>query len=529
MEIKSKACNPANHGGTLKNVQYIVVHWTSNQSDTAKNNADYFARENVGASAHYFVDENEVWASVPENCIAWHCGAKKYYHPYCRNSNSIGVEMCLTGKGYVIRRGTIENAVRFVRALMQAYEIPIENVVRHYDVTHKYCMPLDSTELLTKDGWKSLDDVSTSDFVAAYIPDTDSIDFQKVLDKVVPYTDVVLKSRGIEATANHRMYTKPNCKNSHKFRETLWGDILEGGKQHIVKNGSVYHGAGLDLSDDEIRFLVWVQGDGHYMKNDDRVYGIEFHLQKNRKILRIKSILEDLDIRYTVCNKSDGSTSIRIYGKEHVSFAENWLNNKQFTYAWLEMSVHQFDIFWDEILVVDGHLSERFELYTSSIEKNLDVVQAICSTKGVRTNKTTIGDSGGYGHPIALIRSRSNYSIGGCRKTVEERECEVSCVTVPSGYILIRQNGKTFIVGNCPGPMVNDITLWNAFKSALAAEQEDEMKVYQYVKDMPEWAQASVTKAIKKGVVAMDTEGAVSIYECNLQPLVWMDRVGLLD
>lgn len=219
MEIKAKNANPANYGGVRSKTEYIVVHWTSNQNDTAKNNADYFARENVGASAHYFVDEDEVWASVPENCVAWHCGAKKYYHPYCRNSNSIGVEMCLTGKGYVIRRGTIENAVRLVRAIMQAYEIPLENVVRHYDVTHKYC----------------------------------------------------------------------------------------------------------------------------------------------------------------------------------------------------------------------------------------------------------------------------------------------------------------------PGPFVDSPSMWDDFKAALAAEQEDEMKVYQYVKDMPDWAQASVTKAIKKGVVAMDAEGAVSIYECNLQPLVWMDRVGLLD
>lgn len=141
MEIKSKACNPGNYGGTLKNVQYIVVHWTGNEGDTAKNNADFFAREAVKPprSAHYFVDENEVWNSVPPDRQAWHVGAKRYVHPYCRNSNSIGVEMCLTGKGYVLRRGTIERAVKLVRELMVRYGVPIENVVRHYDVTGKDC------------------------------------------------------------------------------------------------------------------------------------------------------------------------------------------------------------------------------------------------------------------------------------------------------------------------------------------------------------------------------------------------------
>ena len=158
MEINSKACNPGNYGGTLKTVQYIVVHWTSNQGDTAKNNADYFAREVVKASAHYFVDENEVWNSVSPDRQAWHVGAKSYtmpdnkkrsrtpaarsigyVHPYCRNSNSIGVEMCLTGKGYVLRRGTIERAVKLVRELMARYGVPLQNVVRHYDVTGKDC------------------------------------------------------------------------------------------------------------------------------------------------------------------------------------------------------------------------------------------------------------------------------------------------------------------------------------------------------------------------------------------------------
>ena len=139
MEIKSKACNPGNYGSTLKNVQYIVVHWTSNQGDTAKNNADYFAREVVKASAHYFVDENEVWNSVPPDRQAWHVGAKIYVHPYCRNSNSIGVEMCLTGKGYVLRRGTIERTVKLVRELMQKYDVPIDHVLMHHDVTGKYC------------------------------------------------------------------------------------------------------------------------------------------------------------------------------------------------------------------------------------------------------------------------------------------------------------------------------------------------------------------------------------------------------
>ena len=140
MTVHNKLCNPSNYthkdrGGT----KYIVVHYTSNHGDTAKNNADYFAREVVGASAHFFVDEKEVWESVPENRIAWHCGAKSYKHPECRNSNSIGVEICMNDKKGKVRYGSINQAAKLVRELMQRYGIPPEHVIRHHDVTGKYC------------------------------------------------------------------------------------------------------------------------------------------------------------------------------------------------------------------------------------------------------------------------------------------------------------------------------------------------------------------------------------------------------
>ena len=140
MEIKTKLCNSANYGGKRTSpVQYIVIHYTANLGDSAKNNADYFAREAVRASAHYFVDESEVWQSVPDDRIAWHVGAKQYFHPACRNANSIGVEICMQDKQGKLRQASIDRAAQLTRMLMQEYGIPAGRVVRHYDVTHKNC------------------------------------------------------------------------------------------------------------------------------------------------------------------------------------------------------------------------------------------------------------------------------------------------------------------------------------------------------------------------------------------------------
>ena len=123
--------------GRTQPIEYIVVHYTANTGDTAQNNLDYFARTKTGTSAHYFVDENEVCQSVQDTDVAWHCGSKNPRHPYCRNANSIGIEMCNSV-------GSVPEAVRartaaFVRQKMKEYGIDSNHVLRHYDATGKRC------------------------------------------------------------------------------------------------------------------------------------------------------------------------------------------------------------------------------------------------------------------------------------------------------------------------------------------------------------------------------------------------------
>lgn len=123
--------------GRTQPVEYIVVHYTGNWSDTAKNNADYFARTVSGTSAHYFVDEEAVWQSVQEEDTAWHCGSSQPVHPACRNANSIGVEMCNSAGG--VPPAVRDRTAALVRELMARYGVPVERVLRHYDVTGKKC------------------------------------------------------------------------------------------------------------------------------------------------------------------------------------------------------------------------------------------------------------------------------------------------------------------------------------------------------------------------------------------------------
>lgn len=137
-------CHGSNYRkGRTGPISYIVIHYTAGDGDTAKGNCSYFhSNANRGASAHYFVDENG-WEQSVEDCdTAWHCGAASYKHPSCRNGNSLGIELCsrkdIEGTYYFLPE-TVSNAVELTRQLMERYQIPVGNVVRHYDVTGKQC------------------------------------------------------------------------------------------------------------------------------------------------------------------------------------------------------------------------------------------------------------------------------------------------------------------------------------------------------------------------------------------------------
>jgi len=128
--------------GRTESVKYIVIHYTANNGDTARGNCNYFATGGRNASAHYFVDESSVYQSVLDSNTAWSVGAKRYIHNDCRNKNSISVEMCsrkdASGR-YYIKSDTVLNTIELVKFLMCMYSVPIENVLRHYDVTGKNC------------------------------------------------------------------------------------------------------------------------------------------------------------------------------------------------------------------------------------------------------------------------------------------------------------------------------------------------------------------------------------------------------
>jgi N-acetylmuramoyl-L-alanine amidase CwlA len=141
--IKTNLAHRENYGveRQLSNIQYIVIHYTGNDGDTDENNGKYFQNNVLKTSAHYFVDSDSITQSVPDNFVAYHCGANTYKHKDCRNFNSIGIEICDDVRNGTIypSEQTIQNVLELTRTLMKKYNIPAEHIIRHFDVTGKLC------------------------------------------------------------------------------------------------------------------------------------------------------------------------------------------------------------------------------------------------------------------------------------------------------------------------------------------------------------------------------------------------------
>lgn len=136
----------AKHYGGKNTPKYIVVHYTANggSTATAKSNANYFSSTDREASAHYVVDEGDtVYCCVPPSNAAYAVGdsGKGRLKGIVTNYNSISIEMVShsNAQGYYIPEKTIENTAELIKQLMSRYGIPINNIVRHYDVTGKLC------------------------------------------------------------------------------------------------------------------------------------------------------------------------------------------------------------------------------------------------------------------------------------------------------------------------------------------------------------------------------------------------------
>lgn len=157
------------YGGTrsLTSIEYIVLHYTGNNGDTAKNNVIFFASGNTrSAGAHFFVGQDgDTQQSIPLKYIAWSVGDWRNghgsYYSKCNNTNSVSIEMCDQ-----LNKDASDAQIAAVKELIAYIKTQCPNIVgiiRHYDVTTKSC----PARYLNSSKWEKLKAAVTG---GAYTP-----------------------------------------------------------------------------------------------------------------------------------------------------------------------------------------------------------------------------------------------------------------------------------------------------------------------------------------------------------------------
>ena len=141
--------------------EYIAIHFTAgltSRKGSARNTAAWFANpQNSNGSADYIVDDVEtVCYGDDPNRRCWAVGddSRRYskggpLYGKAVNCNTISIEICSSSKtgkveqansaAWYFTDAAINNALELTVYLMRKYNIPLDHVVRHYDISGKFC------------------------------------------------------------------------------------------------------------------------------------------------------------------------------------------------------------------------------------------------------------------------------------------------------------------------------------------------------------------------------------------------------
>lgn len=120
----------------MNSIQHIAIHYVGNAGTTASQNRSYFENlkdtQERQASSHFVVGlEGEIIQCIPLNEMS-----------YCtneRNVDTISIEVCHPDESGRFTEATYQSVVRLTAWLCEKFSLPVDNVIRHYDVTGKIC------------------------------------------------------------------------------------------------------------------------------------------------------------------------------------------------------------------------------------------------------------------------------------------------------------------------------------------------------------------------------------------------------
>jgi len=320
-------------------------------------------------------------------------------------------------------------------------------------ITEGQCLS-GETEVLTPDGWIRLDEYDNQEVM--------QVDNDVKGQFVVPIAYINKEYNGDLIrydSKNHKFAATPDHNivyvKDGKIKKRTFGDMPEAIKG-CIPTAIECDFEGIDLIENQIALILAISADGsidvrknsgyngRYAKSDRY---IRFGLKRQRKIVRLRKILDELGIFYSDNAIANECTSICFS-------CPKWVIGKILPFEWMDkLSLNQRKFIIEEMVHWDGnHVKDRKQYeFTSKLFINATFMQTIAETCGYHSTIIKKVNEFGTVFKVSVLLNKSSVSWQHKSKytTTEHYDKNVYCVQVPSGMILIRYKNKVSVIGNC--------------------------------------------------------------------------------
>lgn len=311
------------------------------------------------------------------------------------------------------------------------------------------CLTPDA-EVLTFNGFKKIEDVTTEDIVA-------SMDEQYRLQWDKPKTLIRKYYAGNIVKFNSRSFSFSGTENHRMYYETSGGYIREKLAKDLTSNFKVITSLNSEnfsekLSDEMIKLSAWLCTDSHFPQRGNPVlYQRESNAHKIRDLLRV------LNTEYTEKKRERNITEI--CGKQlkkpcetgvefHLHYNPTSVtNNKTLPSFVRRLSEKQWEVFLETLIDADGSIPTKAvnSRVFYGAKEMCDSVQLEASLHGWSASLTEYRDN----HWRVNLVKRNTRKQEVVTKTVENYEGMVYCLEMPLENFVIRQGNKVHVTGNC--------------------------------------------------------------------------------
>lgn len=327
-------------------------------------------------------------------------------------------------------------------------------------------------EVLTPKGWIRIDQITQNDKVAQWNYITKEIKFVNPQEIIIKQHDGLMyhfydgnRNLSQVVTPNHRMpVVYPYWTNEDQPQFKFAQDSHYHGGNGLPTTGYINSG-GRRMSAQE-RLYIAVQADGticsdNYTGSRTGQKHYRFSFSKQRKIDRLLELCRSANWYVSEMNHSVDVHNLRSFYvyvplSEYNPLAKtfDWFNLDEIGYEWA------MD-FLDEIKHWDGNITESGRTrYISSNKECIDKVVALAHITGHRGHVTVIPSRFNVLMPGGCFSdtkeayqvhiTRRPYITGNSViKTAIDYTGNVYCLTVPTGYFLVRHNDAVSVTGNC--------------------------------------------------------------------------------